>query len=147
MMMGVCAAGLQFAKSRWTPQCAKSALTRSDAGSPFILAIGKASQPRYARIDKTLPHVPPAQERTGDIGLSPRTRSRAMRPVPKTFGFATEVIREPLLLLAAPVVAQDRHPPPTKCERGSMHRPGLTLGGCTRWARDGRQANHAQAPP
>src|ERR1700733_13116168 len=119
MMMGVCAAGLQFAKSRWTPQCAKSALTRSDAGSPFILAIGKASQPRYARIDKTLPHVPPAQERTGDIGLSPRTRSRAMRPVPKTFGFATEVIREPLLLLAAPVEAQDR---PVKVQRVALVR-------------------------
>src|SRR5579883_3529260 len=145
MMMGVWAVGPQLAKSRRTPQCAISARTRSDAGSPFILAMGNASQPRYARTDRTLPHVPPAQDRTGVFGSRPRTRSRAIRPVPNTFGFLTEVIREALLLRATPAVAQDKHPLPAKCERDSAPqlRPGLPQE-CTRWAQDGRQANHVR---
>ena len=85
-MMGVSVVGAQVAQSRWTPQRAMSVWTHSEATSPFIRAIGYASHPNQARMDSTLPQVPPAHQRTGVSGLGPITISRAISPVPKILG-------------------------------------------------------------
>src|SRR5579864_2801253 len=41
---------------------------------------------------RTFPHVPPAQERTGDSGSAPMTRSSAISPVPKIIGLLVATV-------------------------------------------------------
>lgn len=113
-MIGAGTVGLQPVQSRQTPHRPISARMRSDAASWSIRAIGYASHPRYARIDSTLPQVPPVLLRIGVSGSGPITRSSAIRPVPKILDrlpvliprccppFATQVAvagRRPLLTI------------------------------------------------
>lgn len=98
--IGVFVVGSHAARSRRTPHRCRSAFTLTDAESPFIRAIGYASHPCQARIDRTFPQVPPAQAWIRASGLGLTTKSRATNPVPSTYGRLTGIVDQTSLISA-----------------------------------------------